>query len=229
MSKKKEIINRELSWLSFNDRVLQEAADESVPLVERLKFLGIFSNNLDEFFRVRVATLHRLLDFEKGAKKLIGEKPRKILEKIQQYVICEQKKFDSIYEKILKELAKENINIINEKKLSSSHAEYIRTLFKDEIASLISPIMLNAVSKFPELSDRSIYLAVKLTKKNSPDKVLIFDLRDDGINGDRAASDNVFSFRVPEQRCGFYNIEVQAADSFGNRMKTAAPGIFVLH
>lgn len=171
MSKKKEIINRELSWLSFNDRVLQEAADESVPLVERLKFLGIFSNNLDEFFRVRVATLHRLLDFEKGAKKLIGEKPRKILEKIQDFVICEQKRFDNIYEKILKELAKENINIINEKKLSPAHAEYVRALFKDEIASLISPIMLNAVSKFPELSDRSIYLAVKLTKKNSPDKL----------------------------------------------------------
>ena len=170
MSKKKEIVNRELSWLSFNDRVLQEAADESVPLIERLKFLGIFSNNLDEFFRVRVATIHRLLDFEKGAKKLIGEKPRKILERIQQFVICEQDKFDTIYENILKELAKENINIINEKELCPLHADYIRALFKEEISTLLSPIMLNSIDRFPELSDRSIYLAVKLTKENSSEK-----------------------------------------------------------
>jgi len=170
MSKKKELVNRELSWLSFNDRVLQEAADETVPLVERLKFLGIFSNNMDEFFRIRVATLRRLMDYEKGAKKLIGDKPRKILDKIQQYVLCEQNKFDSIYEKIQKKLAKENINIINEKELCSTHAAFIRNLFKEEISTLLSPIMLNSVSKFPELTDRSIYLAVKLTKKNIPGK-----------------------------------------------------------
>jgi polyphosphate kinase len=170
MSKKKELVNREMSWLSFNDRVLQEAADDSVPLVERLKFLGIFSNNMDEFFRIRVATLRRLMDFEKGAKKLIGEKPRKILEKIQKYVLCEQNKFDVIYEKILKKLAKENINIINEKSLCPAHAAFIRNLYKEEISTLLSPIMLNAVSKFPELTDRSIYLAVKLTKKIVPGK-----------------------------------------------------------
>lgn len=168
MSKKKEIVNRELSWLSFNDRVLQEAADETVPLVERLKFLGIFSNNLDEFFRIRVATLRRLMDFEKGAKKLMGEKPRKILDRIQHFVLCEQEKFDVIYEKILKKLAKENIHIIKEKELCAEHAAYIRNLYKEEISTLLSPIMLNAISKFPELTDRSIYLAVKLTKKTTP-------------------------------------------------------------
>lgn len=170
MSKKKDIVNRELSWLSFNDRVLQEAADESVPLIERLKFLGIFSNNMDEFFRVRVATVHRLMDFEKGAKKLIGDKPRKILEKIQKYVLCEQGKFDAIYDKILKGLAKENINIINEKKLCAEHANYIRNIYKDELSTLLSPVMLSSLSKFPELKDRYIYLAVKLTKKNNPAK-----------------------------------------------------------
>ncbi len=170
MSKKKEIVNRELSWLSFNDRVLQEAADESVPLAERLKFLGIFSNNMDEFFRVRVATIRRLMEFEKGAKELIGGKPRKILEKIQQFVILEQNKFDSIYSKIQKKLAKENIILINEKELCNEHAIFIRNLFKEEISTLLSPIMLNAVSKFPELTDRSIYLAVKLTKKIIPGK-----------------------------------------------------------
>jgi len=170
MSKKKDIVNRELSWLSFNDRVLQEAADETVPLLERLKFLGIFSNNMDEFFRIRVATIRRLMEYDKGVKKIIGDKPRKILEKIQQYVLNEQNKFDLIYEKVQKRLAKENINLINEKQLTDEHAIFIRNLFKEEISTLLSPIMLNAVSKFPELTDRSIYLAVKLSKKSSAEK-----------------------------------------------------------
>jgi polyphosphate kinase len=162
------IVNREISWLSFNDRVLQEANDPTVPLVERLKFLGIFSNNLDEFFRVRVATLRRLLEYEKGAKKLIGEKPRKILEKIQRIVIGFQHKFDTIFASIRKELEKENIFIIDESNLCEAHAQFIHTLFKEKIATVLAPIMLSGLEKFPELTDQSIYLAVKLTKKMVP-------------------------------------------------------------
>ena len=77
MKPEKEIINREISWLSFNERVLQEAGDPTVPLVQRIRFLGIFSNNLDEFFRVRVATINRILNFGKSAKELLGAKPKK--------------------------------------------------------------------------------------------------------------------------------------------------------
>jgi polyphosphate kinase len=168
MAKKRMIVNREISWLSFNDRVLQEANDPTVPLVERLKFLGIFSNNLDEFFRVRVATLRRLLEYEKGAKKLIGEKPRKILEKIQRIVIGFQHKFDTIFASIRKELEKENIFIIDESNLCEAHAQFIHTLFKEKIATVLAPIMLSGLEKFPELTDQSIYLAVKLTKKMVP-------------------------------------------------------------
>lgn len=168
MAKKRMIVNREISWLSFNDRVLQEANDPTVPLVERLKFLGIFSNNLDEFFRVRVATLRRLLEYEKGAKKLIGEKPRKILEKIQRIVIGFQHKFDAIFADIRKALEMENIYIIDESNLCEAHAQFIHALFKEKIATVLAPIMLSGLDKFPELTDQSIYLAVKLTKKLVP-------------------------------------------------------------
>ena len=98
MKKQKSIlINRELSWLSFNDRVLQEAQDATVPLIERLKFLGIFSNNRDEFFRVRVATLTRIIKHQKKAEELMGENPVRLLNNIQKTVIAQQIKFEKIY------------------------------------------------------------------------------------------------------------------------------------
>lgn len=169
MAKQKDLINREISWLSFNERVLQEAQSVNVPLVERMKFLGIFSNNLDEFFRVRVATLRRLMEYDKGVKPYMTEKPKKTIEKIHKIVQGYQKKFDAIFANILDELKKESIYIINEKELCDIHAAFVRQFFKRKIASTIAPIMLKGVSKFPELTDRSIYLAVKLSKKLIPD------------------------------------------------------------
>ena len=90
MNKSKHFINRDISWLSFNERVLQEATDKDVPLVERFRFLGIFSNNRDEFFRVRVATLLRILKMGWKSRELIGENPKDIVAKIQNIVIEQQ-------------------------------------------------------------------------------------------------------------------------------------------
>ena len=105
-------INREISWLSFNERVLQEAADASTPLIERLKFLGIFSNNRDEFYRVRVATINRLTKLGKKAISVYGDDPKELLVKLQRKVIEQQKSFEEIYQDLLIQLAKQNVFIL---------------------------------------------------------------------------------------------------------------------
>jgi len=166
MAKQKKIINREISWLSFNDRVLQEAADPNVPLVERIRFLGIFSNNLDEFFKVRVANLKRMMDFDKGVKKIIGDKPKNVLAKIQQIVITQQNKFYKIYGEILIDLEINNIFIINEKQLNPVQSVFIKQFFDEKLLPVLTPIMLHNIETFPYLKDKSIYLAVKLTSKD---------------------------------------------------------------
>ncbi len=168
VQKKLPLVNRELSWLAFNGRVLQEAEDSSVPLIERLRFLGIFSNNLDEFFRVRVATLRRLLVVEKGARKFMGDNPRKILEKIQRINIDYQKNFDTVFQNIIDLLKKENIHLLNETQLSPGQIEYLTSYFDDHISEFVAPVILKRNNKFPELIDQSIYFAVKLTNSQKP-------------------------------------------------------------
>jgi polyphosphate kinase len=167
MKKQKTIITRELSWLSFNERVLQEAADPNVPLAERIKFLGIFSNNLDEFFKVRVATILRMIDLKLDSSKLFGEKPEKLLAQIQGTNLSLQNRFEKIYEELLLELQKHDIYIINEKQLNPEQAYFVERYFEEKVQPAISPIMLRNLSKFPYLKDKSIYLATKLSKKKT--------------------------------------------------------------
>lgn len=163
-------INREISWLSFNDRVLQEAADKRTPLIERIKFLGIFSSNLDEFFRVRVATVKRLADAGGKIKMLFGEKPADLLADIQNIVIRQQNTFDEIYESILNELEAHNIHIINEKQLDSEQEAFVKNYFQEAVRPRLFPIMLDKREHFPMLKDHSIYLAVSLRKKETSKK-----------------------------------------------------------
>jgi polyphosphate kinase len=158
-----DIINREISWLSFNHSVLQEAADQKVPLVERLRFLGIFSNNLDEFFKVRVASMRRLSELGVDTTKLTIDDPKNVLSQIQKTVIRLQKEFDKIYAQILVELQKEGIYTINETQLNASQKAYLHDFYLEMVVPELTPIMLNQVKSFPELKDKSIYLAVKLS------------------------------------------------------------------
>lgn len=167
MGKKDHIINRELSWLAFNERVLQEAMDPNVPLIERFRFLGIYSNNQDEFFKVRVATIKRMIDVAEKVSNKSGKKPRKILSDIQKKVIQLRDKFEQTYASLIKELALHNIQILDEKKLNAEQAEYVRTYFQEEVLSVITPVMLHNVKKFPQLRDKSIYLAIRMTSSDS--------------------------------------------------------------
>ena len=155
-------INREISWLSFNERVLQEAADSSTPLIERLKFLGIFSNNRDEFYRVRVATINRLSKLGKKAIAVYGDDPKELLQKLQKQVIAQQHKFEAIYQELLHELAKENVFIINEKQLNTSQVQFVKDYFHNEVVSTLFPIMVDENKAFPYMKDKSGYLFVRL-------------------------------------------------------------------
>ncbi|HWB64631.1 MAG TPA: polyphosphate kinase 1 [Chitinophagales bacterium] len=163
-----KFINREISWLSFNERVLQEAADPGVPVLERLRFLGIFSNNQDEFFRVRIATLRRLQAIGKKAKATFHYKPKKILEEIHKLVIRQGNRFEEIYAEIQQELRRNKIFIINEKQLSKEQGEFVKGYFNELVRPALVPIMLNQVKTFPYLKDKTIYFAIKLSAKGKP-------------------------------------------------------------
>jgi polyphosphate kinase len=126
-------INRELSWLSFNERVLQEAEDKRNPLLERLRFLGIFSNNRDEFYRVRVATVKRLMKLGHKAIEIYGEDPEILLKQLQNKVLAQQQKFDNLYLSILEELKENDIYIINEKELLEEHKKFVKDFFHNEV------------------------------------------------------------------------------------------------
>lgn len=155
--------DREKSWLAFNERVLQEASDSTVPLLERLRFLGIFSNNLDEFFRVRYASIRRMNFNGEGEKKLeSGIKAHKLLSEITEIVIKLQGQSFAILSEIENELAREGIYILNEYEIDEEQKDFVKEFFIHELSTDLITIILNDLSEFPLLRDAQGYLAVKL-------------------------------------------------------------------
>jgi polyphosphate kinase len=166
-------IEKELSWLSFNERVLQEAADASVPIIERVRFLGIFSNNMDEFFRVRVADVKRRIVIKK-ARGEAEESDRTLLNQIQQKVMLLTAQFDDIYLSVLKSLAKRHIALINEQQLSEPQAEWVRGYFKDHVIQFISPIICRPEINLSKVLDDDVtYLMVELIARSDTQYALV--------------------------------------------------------
>jgi len=167
---KTQFIQRDISWLSFNARVLQEANDPTVPLSQRIRFLGIFSNNSDEFFRVRVATLKRMIELRNWHQKIniyMEQDPQHILEEIQTIVLQQQNEFNRIWAGILKELKKEKVLLLDEKHLSREQKEFVTRYFEEEVRANIIPLMIESLPQMPYLRDKSIYLGVVMKKKQS--------------------------------------------------------------
>jgi polyphosphate kinase len=167
MKKKSEFINREISWLSFNERVLNEAGNPDVPLLERMRFLGIFSNNLDEFFRVRVATLRRAMGVSKKPIDPMDFDPEETLQELQEIINAQQEKFDHYFHLITEQLIKSGVSLINEKQIKKEHLPFLNDYYSEQIKPYLIPVILNHRIPFPQLNDSSIYLICELNKKGA--------------------------------------------------------------
>lgn len=162
----KQYVNREISWLQFNARVLQEAADETVPLIDRLRFLGIFSNNLDEFFKVRYATVKRIAQAGKTGKSVLGgANAKELLDDITKIVINQQTESLQILSDIERQLEDEDIYMIRENEVSSSQGEFLKKYFLEKVSPALVTIILNDLDQIPLLKDSAGYLAVKMVMK----------------------------------------------------------------
>ncbi|HHX8486633.1 TPA: polyphosphate kinase 1 [Vibrio diabolicus] len=172
MSAEKLYIEKELSWLSFNERVLQEAADKTVPLIERIRFLGIFSNNLDEFYKVRFADVKRriLISQERGG----SDSPKRLLTKMQSKALKLNEQFDELYSELIREMARRRIFLVNEQQLDESQQKWIAKYFRREVMLHITPLLMkDEIDVLQFLKDEYAYIAVELRKEEHYQYALI--------------------------------------------------------
>ncbi|ELB2228391.1 polyphosphate kinase 1 [Vibrio parahaemolyticus] len=172
MSAEKLYIEKELSWLSFNERVLQEAADKTVPLIERIRFLGIFSNNLDEFYKVRFADVKRriLINQERGG----SDNSKRLLSKMQAKALKLNEQFDELYSELIREMARRRIFLVNEHQLDEAQEKWITKYFRKEVMPHITPLLMKAeIDVLQFLKDEYAYIAVELRKEDHSQYALI--------------------------------------------------------
>ena len=178
-----QYFDRDLSWLSFNDRVLQEAKDPTTPLLERINFLAIYSNNLDEFYSVRVAGLRSLLKLKKTDRKVWEVPPDKIVERLNKKAILQQREFGTLYrETLLPALAKNGIHLLDEKKLSAKQRKKVLEIFQKDIAPLLQTASVREGNE-PFIEDRKLYFACRLLKKGKPkERIVLLNIPSDVLD-----------------------------------------------
>ena len=165
--KKKNLpyLERDISWMYFNHRILQEAQRENVPLLERMTFLGIYSNNLDEFFRVRMASQSRIAESTEKSASADSEKARKIIKQISKLNAQFVKEYSETIHHVTDELKRENIYLVSDTEVSPEQMEFIRSYYKEKLAGSIVPIWFSAIKSMDCENDENIYLAVKVSKE----------------------------------------------------------------
>ena len=156
-------LEREISWMYFNYRLLKEAQDERVPLFERLKFLGIYSNNLDEFFRVRVALLNRIINIKAPSLMRERKKAKDILSTITWLNKKYTQEFEIAFDSLKKELESQHVRILNENQITDIQKKEIHTFFTDSLHRHLYPRIFSLNSNFEDIADESIYLAIKMS------------------------------------------------------------------
>ncbi|HAS6030365.1 polyphosphate kinase 1 [Vibrio vulnificus] len=179
MSADKFYIEKELSWLSFNERVLQEAADKTVPLIERIRFLGIFSNNLDEFYKVRFSDVKRriLINREQGGNDI----SKHLLSKMQSKALKLNERFDELYNELIRDMARRHIFLVNESQLDEAQQKWIVKYFRKEVLPHITPLMLtDEIDVLQFLKDEYAYIAVEL-KKQEQSKYALLEIPTDHL------------------------------------------------
>jgi polyphosphate kinase len=163
---KNNTVNRDISWMYFNRRILDEAADKTIPLLERLNYLGIYSNNLDEFFQVRIATISRMVEIEERNISVKSDS-KKVLKTILKLNEAYAKDFEAIFNCLIKEFEAENIFLVNETQLNENQKKYVNSFYKDELMNSLFPLLVSRMPEKPELNDKSIYMAVKISKSDA--------------------------------------------------------------
>ena len=169
-TKEYNYVERDISWMYFNQRILLEAAKKNVPLLERLSFLGIYSNNLDEFFRVRVATLSRIIECEDKDVRKERESAEFVLKQINKLNAAYTRQFEETFRMTVSDLEAEGIYLVNEQQLTDEQKEYIRQFYQDQLNGSTFPYFFSEMKQLGELADSDIYLAIRLTRKNNKRK-----------------------------------------------------------
>ncbi len=201
-TKKLKSIDRDVSWMFFNHRILQEAQKETVPLLERLSFLGIYSNNLDEFFRVRMASLNRLLESDNKEIRKRHDDIRKTIKTINKLNATYSTEYADAINQVFKSLEQHNIRLLDEQHLNDEQKEYLKAFFYDKLNGYINPIWFSEVEEIAKLEDNRIYLLVKKTECGS---------------GVKKPKSHLFIVKVPDRETGRF-LKVPSSDGMDNIM-----------